>query len=148
GKPGIVTLLNRDNLGGFQQGPNGTDAVLAEVPLGGPTLSKAAVWPGEGGYVYVTVNGGTSTTGFNFQAFKYGTDANGNPNPTPAGKPLDNFGQYSGSPVVTSNGTNPGSALVWVTNLTGELRVYDAVPVNSVLNIRFRDGYGPEAKFT
>jgi hypothetical protein len=149
GKPGILYLLNRDNLGGFEEGPNGTDASLADIPLGGATFSRPGVWPGEGGYVYVTVNGGTTTTGFNVQAFKYGTDASGKPALTLAGKTLESFGAYSGSPVVTSNGTNAGSALVWVTALGGSLRVYDAVPANGVLNLRFHDdGYGQQAKFT
>jgi hypothetical protein len=149
GKGGTLHLLNRDHLGGFQQGPNGTDATLASIPLGGSTFSRPSAWPAEGGYVYVTVNGGTSTTGFNFQVFNYGTDAKGNPTLTLAGKAPDDVGAYSGSPIVTSNGMNPGSALVWMTSLTAELRVYDAVPVNGVLNVRFRDWYGGnEAKFT
>jgi hypothetical protein len=148
GKAGLLYLLNRDNLGGFLQGPNASDATFAAVPLGGATWSRAAAWPGDGGYVYVTVNGGTSTTGYNFQAFKYGTDASGRPTLTFAGKAPDNVGAFSGSPIVTSNGLTAGSALVWMTNLTSELRVYDAVPVNGVLNIRFRDGYGSQTKFT
>jgi hypothetical protein len=148
GKGGSVYLLNRDSLGGFMQGPNSGDAALAVVPLGGSTWSRPAVWPGEGGYVYFTTNGGTSTTGHNFQVLKYGTDSQGKPTITLVGKAPDNVGAYSGSPIVTSNGTNAGSALVWMTNQTSELRVYDAVPVNGTLNIRFRDAYGNQAKFT
>ncbi len=148
GKGGDFYLLNRDNLGGHKQGANGGDAALAVVPLGGATWSRAGVWPGEGGYVYQMTNGGTSTTGFRLQVLKYGTDAQGKPTMTIVGRAPDNFGAYSGSPIVTSNGTNAGSALVWATNLTSELRVYDAVPVNGNLNIRFRDAYGNQAKFT
>ena len=148
GKGGDFYLLNRDNLGGHKQGPSGGDAALAVVPLGGATWSRAGVWPGDGGYVYQMTNGGTSTTGFRLQVLKYGTTAQGAPTMTIVGSAPDNFGSYSGSPIVTSSGTNSGSALVWATNLTSELRVYDAVPVNGNLNIRFRDAYGNQAKFT
>jgi hypothetical protein len=148
GKGGDFYLLNRDNLGGHKQGASGGDAALAVVPLGGATWSRAGVWPGDGGYIYQMTNGGTSTTGFRLQVLKYGTNAQGAPTMTIVGAAPDNFGSYSGSPIVTSNGTNSGSALVWATNLTSELRVYDAVPVNGNLNIRFRDAYGNQAKFT
>jgi hypothetical protein len=47
----------------------------------------------------------------------------------------EDFGSYSGSPIVTSNGTASGSALVWATNNTSELRVYDAVPVAGWLKV-------------
>ncbi len=77
GKGGDFYLLNRDSLGGFKQGSAGGDAALAVVPIGGATWSRPAVWPGEGGYIYLTTNGGTSTTGHNFQALKYGTTAQG-----------------------------------------------------------------------
>ena len=148
GKGGDFYLLNRDNLGGHKQGASGGDAALAVVPLGGATWSRAGVWPGDGGYVYQMTNGGTSTTGFRLQVLKYGTNAQGAPTMTIVGSAPDNFGSYSGSPIVTSNGTNAGSALVWATNLTSELRVYRAVPVNGSLAIVFRDAYGNQAKFT
>ena len=148
GKAATLFLVNRDNLGGFAQGPGGSDAALAAIPLGGSSWSRPGVWPGDGGYVYVTVNGGTTTTGYNLQAFKYGTDASGKPTLTMVGKAPDNVGFFAGSPIVTSNGLASGSALVWMTNLTAELRIYDAVPVAGVLNIRFRDSYGASAKFT
>jgi hypothetical protein len=148
GKAGTIYLLDRDNLGGFQQGPGGGDAVLTEIATGGASWSRPGVWPGDGGYVYVTLNGGTSTAGFDLEVYKYGTDAGGKPTLAFAGKAPDNVGAYSGSPIVTSNGLDPGSALVWMTNLTSELRIYDAVPVDGVLNIRFRDSYGAQAKFT
>jgi hypothetical protein len=148
GKGGTFYLLNRDHLGGHKQGPNGGDAVLAAVPLGGSTWTRPAAWPGDGGYMYVMTNGGTSTTGFRLQALKYGTDAQGLPTATIVARAPENFGSYSGSAIVTSNGTASGSALVWATNNTSELRVYDAVPVNGNLTLRYRDAYGNQAKFT
>jgi hypothetical protein len=148
GKEGYFYLLNRDHLGGYRQGAAGGDAVLARVPLGGATWQRPAAWPGDGGYMYVMTNGGTGGTGFDLQALKYGTDANGLPTATIVGKSAENFGSYSGSPIVTSNGTATGSALVWAVNNSSELRAYDAVPVGGTLTLRFHDAYGSEAKFT
>ena len=98
--------------------------------------------------MYVMTNGGAGGNGYCLQALKYGTDANGLPTATILGKSLENFGSYSGSPIVTSNGTASGSALVWATNNTSELRAYDAVPVGGNLTLRFHDNYGIQAKFT
>jgi hypothetical protein len=45
-----VYLLDRDNLGGEAQGPNGADNVVAELNAGS-AWSHAAVWGGDGGYL-------------------------------------------------------------------------------------------------
>jgi hypothetical protein len=148
GKEGYFYLLNRDHLGGYKQGAAGGDAYVTRVPLGGSTWQRPAAWPGDGGYMYVMTNGGTGNTGFCLQALAYGTDANGMPTATIVGRSPENFGSYSGSPIVTSNNTASGSALVWAINNTGELRAYDAVPVGGNLTLRFHDAYGAEAKFT
>jgi fibronectin type 3 domain-containing protein len=148
GKEGYFYLLNRDHLGGYKQGAAGGDAYVARVPLGGGTWQRPSAWPGDGGYMYVMTNGGTGSTGYSLQALAYGTDGNGNPTATIVAKSAENFGSYSGSPIVTSNGTTSGSALVWAISNTGELRAYDAVPVAGALTLRFHDAYGTEAKFT
>jgi len=148
GKEGYFYLLNRDHLGGYKQGAAGGDATVARVPLGGSTWQRPAAWPGDGGYMYVMTNGGTGSTGYSLQALAYGTDGNGVPTATIVAHSAENFGSYSGSPIVTSNGTASGSALVWATSNTGELRAYDAVPVAGSLTLRFHDAYGAEAKFT
>jgi uncharacterized repeat protein (TIGR01451 family) len=81
-------------------------------------------------------------------AYKYGLDGNGKPTLTQAGQSDDLFGFGSGSPIVTSDGTSSGSALVWSVwfppssanpNLPGlgaQLRAYDAVPVNGHVVLR------------
>src|SRR5262249_31549693 len=67
---------------------------------------------------------------------------------------VDNFGYSSGSPVVTSDGTTSGSALVWVVYSTGptgenaQLRAYDPVPVNGVLQMRYSAPIGTAAQFS
>jgi hypothetical protein len=111
------------------------------------------VWPGDGGWVFVTTNGGTGGLGFRLQVLKY------QPNGTKPGFALvgtaqslvngvwttDNFGSYSGSPVVTSSGTTAGSALVWVVGNTAQLRVYSLANPN--LHRIFADSTGSTAKF-
>jgi hypothetical protein len=148
GKEGYFYLLNRDHLGGYKQGAAGGDAYVARVPLGGSTWQRPAAWPGDGGYMYVMTNGGAGGLGFSLQALAFGTDGNGLPTATIVARSPENFGSYSGSPIVTSNGTASGSALVWAVSNTGELRAYDAVPTGGNLTLRFHDAYGAEAKFT
>jgi hypothetical protein len=148
GKGGTFYLLNRDHLGGYKQGAAGGDAVLSAVPLGGATWQRPAAWPGDGGYMYAMVNGGGAGPTFCLEALKYGTDVNGNPTASYIAKSTENFGSYSGSPIVTSNGTNSGTALVWATSQGSDIRAYDAVPVNGSLTLRFHDAYGNQAKFT
>jgi hypothetical protein len=65
----------------------------------------------------------------------------------------DTFGFFSGSPIVTSDGTTSGSALVWVAYTTkpwgpGALRAYRPLPDDSgKLNLVFQDAYGKSAKY-
>ncbi|MGE5156415.1 MAG: choice-of-anchor D domain-containing protein, partial [Betaproteobacteria bacterium] len=135
GKEGKLYLLNRDDLGGKAQGPNGTDAVIQELgPLHG-VWGHPAVYGGEGGYLYITQNDS------NLLAFKYGLDGQGNPSLTLAGNTTETFGFTSGSPIITSDGTTPGSAVLWVTNVdgaagsNGRLCAYNAVPSNNHLTL-------------
>lgn len=153
GKDGRVFLLDRDNLGGMGQGPNGTDN---PVSMAGPfegVWGHPAVFGGGGGYVY-TVSTDTGNGRSPMRALKYGLNGSGVPTLTSIGTSNEGFGYGSGSPVVTSNGTNPGSALVWAVwsgsgagGVGGELRVYDAVPVNGVMHLRRSFPIGTAAKF-
>ena len=151
GKAGLFYLLNRDKLGGYRQGSGAGDAVLTTINLSGGTWGHPAAWPGDGGYVFVTSNGGTGGLGFRVQVLKYGTSGT---NPTftlvgtaQSGSPAttDNFGSYSGSPIVTSNGTTAGSAVVWVVGNTAQLRAYKLASPN-IVRI-FADSTGSTAKF-
>ena len=137
GKDGRLFLLNRDNLGGMQQGapatPGGppTDAVVQTIgPLGG-VWGHPAVWGGDGGYVYVVGNPGN---GGLLRAFKIGADASGNPTLTLAGTSSQPFPFGSGSPIITSDGTASGSATLWVVYSNGsagtgaQLMAFNAIP--------------------
>lgn len=146
GKQGILYLLDRDNLGGFQQGPSGGDAVVSRTNSDGGMWSRPAVWPGDGGWVYVT------SAGWPIDAFRYGVRADGVPALTLTGRGSDLFYVQGGSPIVTSDGTTSGTALVWAIYVNGSnsaLRAYDAVPnASGTLVSRFEDTFGAGAKFS
>ncbi len=148
GKDGRVYLLDRDNLGGNAQGPGGGDASVG--PPAGPyngVWGHPAFWGGDGGYVYQVENQGF------LRAFRYGVNGAGLPVLTSAGTSASTFGYTSGSPVVTSTGTTSGSAIVWAvysdgsTGANGQLRAYDALPVNGRLNLRYSAPIGVATKF-
>src|SRR5262249_37790491 len=88
------------------------------------------------------------------QSFQYGLGVDGAPAFTATGRSTDPLAFPSGSPIVTSNGTNAASALVWVTYAAapygpGALRAYDAIPdASGNLALRYEDAYGPHAKFS
>jgi len=150
GKDGRVFLLDRDHLGGRKQGPNTTDAV---VGVNGPFQGQwghPAVWGGDGGYVYLFGSGGP------LRALKYGVTGAGVPALSLAGTGAANLGFRSGSPVVTSTGTTPGSAVVWLesagdpgTGIPGLLRAYSPVPdANGTLRQIYSAPMGPITKFS
>lgn len=156
GKQGYLYTMDRDSLGGCQQAPAGQDDVINRSPLLGGVWSRPAVWPGDGGYIYVpTASPGNTSAepGGPFLALKYGVDVHGKPSFTLAGTSPDTFYFGSGAPVVTSDGAVSGSALVWtIANVNdatgaGELRAYDPVPQNGAPTLRWSAGIGTLSKF-
>ncbi|GAA1956510.1 cell wall-binding repeat-containing protein [Catenulispora subtropica] len=156
GKDGRIFLLNRDDFGGMGQGPGGKDAVVQTIgPLPGGLWGHPAVWGGDGGYVYRVGNQQPLI------ALQAGATADGTPTLTQAGTSTDSFGYTSGSPIVTSNGTDSGSAVVWVVDspsgpwgngATGEnatLNAYSAVPdSHGTLSRLFSAPIGRAAKYS
>jgi Abnormal spindle-like microcephaly-assoc'd, ASPM-SPD-2-Hydin/PQQ-like domain len=148
GKDGRLFLLNRDNLGGKNQKPGGGDNVIQTLGPFKGVWGHPAVYGGEGGYVYVVQNQSTML------AFKYGVDGAGRPAFSLAGNTSESFGYTSGSPIVTSNGTSAGSAVVWVNNVdgpngsNGRLCAYHAIPVNNHLNLLRCFPIGTGTKFS
>ena len=137
GKDGYVYLLNRDNLGGFAEGPSGADAVVQRIGPYGGVWSRPGIWPGEGGWVYIpTASGGTSASGSagNLRVYKYGLSGSGKPTLALQATSNEAFGFSSSAPVITSEGTNPGTALVWFvwapngTGVGAQLRAYAPIP--------------------
>jgi len=156
GKDGYVYLLNRDDLGGIGQGPSGSDDVVQRIGPYGGVWSRPGVWPGEGGWVYIpTASGGTSGTGSsgNLRVYQYGLSGTGLPTLSLQATSSEAFGFSSSAPVITSDETNPGSALVWIVwapNGGGEgaqLRAYDPIPVGGQPVLRWSAPIGTSAKF-
>jgi hypothetical protein len=156
GKQGYVYLLNRDDLGGSRQGPSGSDRVVQRIGPYGGVWSRPGVWPGNGGWVYIpTASGGTSAAGSsgNLRVYKYGLSGTGQPTLSLQGTSTDAFGFSSSAPVITSDGTTSGSALVWVIWTPGgsgtgaQLRAYDPVPVNGAPVLRWSAPIGQSSKF-
>jgi outer membrane protein assembly factor BamB len=156
GKEGYVYLLDRDHLGGMRQGPGGGDDVVDRIGPYGGVWARPAVWPGDGGYVYIpTASGGTTSWGTAgvLRMYKAGVGGSGLPTLALAGTSTDAFGFSSSGPVVTSSGTQSGSALVWLiwspdgSGGGAQLRAYDAVPSNGAPVLRFSAPVGQAAKF-
>jgi iron transport multicopper oxidase len=152
GKQGYVYVLNRDRLGGMGQGPGGSDQVVQRLGPYGGVWDGSAVWPGEGGYLYIPgVNGGSDHLRF----FKNGVnEATGEPALSLAATSSEAFAFGSGAPIVTSNATTSGSAVVWINRCThyacseGELVAYAPVPVGESLHALWRAPLGAATKFS
>lgn len=156
GKDGYVYLLNRDALGGTGEGPAGADQVVQRIGPYGGVWARPGVWPGEGGWLYIpTASSGTTAGGSagNLRVYQYGVSGTGAPALALQGTSGDAFGFSSSSPVVTSDGTTAGSALVWIVwapNASGsgaQLRAYDPVPVSGEPVLRWSAQIGTSAKF-
>jgi iron transport multicopper oxidase len=156
GKDGYVYLLNRENLGGIGEGPGGSDDVVQRIGPYGGVWSRPGVWPGEGGWVYIpTASDGTSASGSsgNLQVYSYGVSGTGSPTLSLQGTSKEAFGFSSSAPVITSEGTTPGSALVWVvwapngTGVGAQLRAYNPIPEHGEPVLRWSAPVGTSAKF-
>jgi hypothetical protein len=158
GKYGTVYLLNRDSLGGMGQGGGGGDAVVQRLGPYGGIWGAPAVWPGDGGYVYVpTVSEPASSneTSNRLRFFRYGVEG-GSPRLSPAAETPDQEAFGSGSPIVTSAGANGGSALVWTIwcpakaclEKEAELRAYSAVPSSGAPTPVWTEKIGLASKFS
>ena len=157
GKDGYVYLLNRDSLGGFKQGSGGGDNVVQRIGPYGGVWSRPGVWPGDGGWVYIPTASPNAQTGNsgsgNLNTFKYGVSGSGQPTLALQATSADAFGFGSSAPVITSEGTKSGSALVWLvwapnnTGVGAQLRVYDPLPVEGKPVLRWSASIGTSSKF-
>ncbi len=150
GKDGRIFLLNRDNLGGREQGPGMTDDTIQTLGPYDGVWGHLAVYGGQGGWVYITESSG----GGYLRALSYGVNGSGVPELTSAGTSTGAFGYTSGSPEVTSNGTTAGSAVVWTVYSDGptggdaQLRAYGAIPSGGVLPLLWSAPIGTASKFS
>ena len=147
GKDGRLFLLDRDNLGGRTADDSGALQIL-NLPT--RQWGREAVYGGDGGYVY--------DIGLNspLRALKAGVDGSGKPQLTQVGTSTNTFGYIAVSPVVTSDGTAPGSGVVWTIDPSAEyqgagpaqLSAYNALPdANGNLNKLFSAPVGTASKF-
>ena len=139
GKYGRIYLLNRDNLGGRGQGAGGSDAALRVICCFGGEWGHPAAFARAS--TLTTANSGTASDFLYYDGntdylreMRWATDSTGIPDLHTVATSSNIFHYTSGSPVVTSNGTNPTSAIVWVigvaksTGTGGTLYAYTAVP--------------------
>jgi hypothetical protein len=139
GKEGYLYVMDAAHLGGYEQGANGGDDVLARLgPVQG-VWGSPAVWGGDGGYLYFITNGGSATgapgaTDGKLMAWKFGVDGSGKPTFSLVGSSADAFGYSSSSPVVTSSGSTSGTSILWANWADGpgsaaaQLRAYNPIP--------------------
>lgn len=160
GKSGEVYLLDQDDLGGVDQGLDGTDDVVSETGPRGGVWSHPAVWPGDGGYVYITTaSAGATSAGKSGELDVYQrVVSDGEVSLNWVGDvPGMPFG--SSAPIVTSTGTAAGSGVVWEIQRTGgsnaaELVAYGATPVagtstkpTASLSVLWETSVGNSTKF-
>lgn len=159
GKAGYVYLLNRDDLGGYQNTPDHGDDVVARVGPYGGVWSRPGVWPGDGGWIALPTaspGGGEhpapgGSAGY-LKLYRYRV-SHGQPSLDTPVQSDDAFGFGSGAPVITSDGLRSGSATlwaIWMPNGSGanaQLRAYDAVPRDGHLILRRAWPIGVGTKF-
>ena len=128
GKDGRIFLLDRDSLGG--RGSK-TDHPVYVTPVAyAGQGGHPAAFAGAGGADYLYYPG----AGDFMRAFKFNTATAAL---TDAGHTPGQFRDGSGSPVVTSNGNDPASAVVWEVSSGGEgsthgtFEAFDAIPTAS-----------------
>ncbi len=115
GKFGTIYLLNRDNLGGRTSSDSGALAAVGPFTsqfnhpafFADTTTLTSANTPGSNDYmIYVGKND-------YMREFKVGATSSGKPTLTDVNNSTFTLGYTSGAPVITSNGTNPATGLIW-----------------------------------
>lgn len=151
GKDGRIFLLNRDGLGG--RGASSDHPVSMSGPYEGQWGHPAA-FAGSGGADYVYYNGKAGV----LRALQFNGADPAHPVLTDVANSTSTFGYTSGAPVVTSNGSDPASAVVWeiyasgATGASGRLEAFDAVPQKVGTTTELKEiwsaAIGTAAKFT
>jgi hypothetical protein len=124
GKIGHLFLLNANNLGGREQGSGNSDNNLYQSGAYGGLWGHPAIFEqstsaipasssGNGDYVLIAGKNDP------LREFEVDTNSSGVPRLNDIANSTFLFPYGSGSPVVTSNGTDPSSAVVWVVQNNG-----------------------------
>jgi hypothetical protein len=122
GKDGRIFLLNRDNLGG-RNAKNNNTALSVTSPYSGEWGHPAAF---ASTAQLTSANAGSASDYLyyigrsdNLRFLKFGVNGADKPTLSDIGNTTVRFGYSSGSPAVTSNGTDPASAVVWAVYMSG-----------------------------
>ncbi|KAG4437998.1 hypothetical protein IFR05_006499 [Cadophora sp. M221] len=129
GKNSKAYIMNANNLGGFKQGPGGTDNVIQTITAQGTVFAGVGSYPLEGGYIYFTPTGGATV------CYKMGLDSNGVPSFTLVGQTNGPAaGRVGvGIPTTTTYKGQIGTGILWISDPSLGLQAFNAVPVNGVL---------------
>ena len=139
GKYGTIYVLNRDNLGGREQGPNQGDEDLASIgPFPGQWNSPAFFAD------TTTLTSGNASSANDYMIYvgkndfmrevRFGVSSSGAPTMSDLANSSFTIPWTSGTPAITSNGTDPASGLVWEvhdagpTGANGWLGAWDLLP--------------------
>ena len=124
GKNGKAYILNANNMGGFKNGPGGTDGILQTITTNKAVFGGLGSYPLEGGYIYMT------PVGFPTYVYKLGFDGNGVPLFTQTGATTEaSAGRVgTGIPTITTYQGKAGTAILWMCDPDAGLRAWYAVP--------------------
>jgi hypothetical protein len=100
GKAGTLYVLNRDNLGGYQQGSGGGDNVVQQFSFNSAIFSTPAMWQNT---LYI------AAVGAPLQAFALNTSSS-QLDTTPTSQSTATFGYPGATPSISSSGTQNGIA--------------------------------------
>jgi hypothetical protein len=127
GKDGRIFLLNRDNLGGREQAAGNGDNDLFVTKSYGGEWGHPAIF---GDTALTQANAGSTNTVNDFlvsvgkndvlRIFRFGDNSSDKPVISNVGASSLTNSYTSGSPVITSNGDDPGSAVIWEVHAGGE----------------------------
>jgi len=121
GKDGRIFLLNRDSLGGRGQGPGGVDKDLFVSKKYKGVWGHPAIF-GDTAVTRANSSGSTATDNDflisvarndMMRVFRFAVTASNKPWLTNVANSSLTYGFGSGSPVVTSNGDDPATAVIW-----------------------------------
>jgi hypothetical protein len=127
GKDGRIFLLNRDSLGGRQQASGNGDNDLFVTKSYGGAWGHPAIFGDTG---LTQANAGSSSTVNDFlvsvgkndvlRIFRFGDNSSDKPVISDVGASSLTNSYTSGSPVITSDGDDPTSAVIWEVHAGGE----------------------------
>ncbi|KAH0175344.1 WSC domain-containing protein, partial [Aureobasidium melanogenum] len=124
GKNGKIYIMNADNLGGYKQGPGGSDGVVQTINTQKAVFGGSGSYPLEGGFLYST------PVGYPTYVYQLGFDGAGVPQFAQVASTKEtSAGRVGvGIPTITSLNGQPGTAILWMTDPDAGIRAWYAVP--------------------